>query len=66
MASSVYFIDLKTDHKRSLLGKIGTLVDATGIRKVVKRRGLTAVKLHFGDEGAIMLDGAVMPSCMPR
>ena len=51
MASSVYFIDLKTDHKHSLLGKIGTLVDATGIRKVVKRRGLTAVKLHFGERG---------------
>lgn len=51
MASSVYFIDLRTGHNRSLLDKIRTLVEATGLKKAIKRRGLTAVKLHFGERG---------------
>ena len=51
MASPVYFIDLRTAQKRNLLDKIRGLVEAAGIKKVVKRRGLTAVKLHFGERG---------------
>jgi uncharacterized protein len=51
MASPVHFIDLRTTHKRSLLDKIYGLVEAAGMKQVVKRRGLTAVKLHFGERG---------------
>lgn len=51
MASLVYFIDLRTDHKRNLLDKMRGLVEAAGLKKVVRRRGLTAVKLHFGERG---------------
>lgn len=51
MASQVYFIDLRTGHNRSLLDKIQALVAAAGIKKTVKRRSLTAVKLHFGERG---------------
>ena len=51
MASPVYFIDLRTSQKQNLLDKIRGLVEAAGMKKVVKRRGLTAVKLHFGERG---------------
>lgn len=51
MASKVYFIDLRAGSKGSLLDKIRDLTEAAGIKKVVKRRALTAVKLHFGERG---------------
>ena len=51
MASQVYFIDLRAGNNRSLLDKIQGLVAAAGIKKTVKRRSLTAVKLHFGERG---------------
>jgi uncharacterized protein len=51
MASQVYFIDLRAGSDRNLLDKIHGLVEAAGIKKVVKRRALTAVKVHFGERG---------------
>ncbi len=51
MASQVYFIDLRAGSDRSLLDKIQGLVEAAGIKKVVKKRALTAVKVHFGERG---------------
>jgi uncharacterized protein len=51
MSTPVYFIDLRATHDRGLLDKIQGLVEAAGIKKAVKRRGLTAVKLHFGERG---------------
>lgn len=51
MGSTVYFIDLRANMERGLLGKIGLLVEAAGIKKTVKKRGLTAIKLHFGERG---------------
>jgi uncharacterized Fe-S center protein len=51
MASEVYFIDLRASGDRGLLDKIQGLVEAAGIKKVVRKRGLTAVKLHFGERG---------------
>jgi len=51
MASQVYFIDLRATYERGLLQKIQGLVEAAGIKKVVKRRGITAVKVHFGERG---------------
>lgn len=51
MASQVYHIDLRAGHNRSILDKIGQLAEAAGVEKIVKDRGLTAVKLHFGERG---------------
>lgn len=51
MAGKVYHIDLRTSHDRSLLWKIEHLVETAGLGGVVKRHGLTAVKLHFGERG---------------
>jgi uncharacterized protein len=51
MASQVFFIDLRANMELGLLAKIKALAEAAGVKKVVKRRGLTAVKLHFGERG---------------
>ncbi|MCE5244656.1 MAG: DUF362 domain-containing protein [Syntrophobacteraceae bacterium] len=51
MASKVYFTDLRaTDHK-SLLDKIRGLVEAAGMNTIVRKRALTAIKIHFGERG---------------
>jgi uncharacterized protein len=50
VASQVYFIDMRVTN-RSILDRIAQLVDAAGLRKVIKKNGLTAVKLHFGEHG---------------
>jgi len=51
MAKQVFFIDLRASGKGGLLDKIQSLVEAAGIKRVVKKRCLTAVKLHFGERG---------------
>lgn len=50
MASDVFFIDLRVQNQ-SLLARISELVQAAGIRKTTKKKGLTAVKIHFGERG---------------
>jgi uncharacterized Fe-S center protein len=50
MGSQVFFIDLRVQNQ-SLLTRIGDLVNAAGIRKATKKKGLTAVKIHFGERG---------------
>jgi uncharacterized protein len=50
VASQVYFIDMRVSN-RSILDRIAQLVNAAGLRKVIKKNGLTAVKLHFGEHG---------------
>ncbi|HOI94276.1 MAG TPA: DUF362 domain-containing protein [Syntrophobacter fumaroxidans] len=51
MASRVYYTDLRAGNDQSLLDKIRNLAEAAGIQKVVRKRGLTAVKIHFGERG---------------
>ena len=51
MASTVYFTDLRAGFNNSLLTKIERLARAAGLDKVVKNKGLTAIKLHFGERG---------------
>jgi hypothetical protein len=51
MASTVYFTDLRTGFQNSLLTKIKRLARAAGIENILKKRGLSAVKLHFGERG---------------
>ena len=51
MGSQVFHIDLRANNDQSLLNRIQTLAEAAGIKKTVKKRGLTAIKIHFGERG---------------
>jgi len=51
MKSQVFFIDLRASNSTSLLEKIRKLIQSAGIGQVVRKRGLTAVKIHFGERG---------------
>ena len=51
MASTVYFTNLRAGFDNSLLTKIERLARAAGLEKIVRKHGLTAVKLHFGERG---------------
>eukprot|EP01022_Parablepharisma_sp_SALTPOND_P027137 TRINITY_DN6584_c0_g1_i1.p2 TRINITY_DN6584_c0_g1~~TRINITY_DN6584_c0_g1_i1.p2 ORF type:complete len:423 (-),score=157.48 TRINITY_DN6584_c0_g1_i1:435-1703(-) len=51
MPSTVYFIDLRANLKRSLVNKIDELIEAVDLAATVKPGGLTALKLHFGEKG---------------
>ncbi len=51
MRSTVYFADLRSTPKESFVAKIGRLVDTAGLADCLKKRDLTAVKLHFGELG---------------
>ena len=51
MPSTVYFIDLRANYKENFITKLGNLLDAAGLARVVKKRDLVAVKLHFGEMG---------------
>lgn len=51
MANSVFYTSLRAGHEQSLLKKIQDLVEAAGLGKIVKKKGLTAIKIHFGERG---------------
>ncbi len=51
MNSTVWFIDLRTTYNENFLVKIGRLLDSAGLSKIVKKKDLVAVKLHFGELG---------------
>ncbi len=51
MASQVYFTNLRTGYRNSLPAKIERLALASGLEDIVRKGGLTAVKLHFGERG---------------
>lgn len=51
MGKEVFFIDLRVKNEKGLLDKITRLLERAGIEKVVKKNGLTAVKIHFGERG---------------
>ncbi|GLI33745.1 DUF362 domain-containing protein [Desulforhabdus amnigena] len=51
MNSQVFFTDLRATDAQSLLQKIVHLIEKAGLKKVVKKRGLTAIKIHFGERG---------------
>ena len=51
MTSSVYFTSLRAGFENSLLTKIKRLAQAAGLEKIVREKGLTAVKVHFGERG---------------
>ena len=51
MKSRVFFIDLRTDTKENLTGKLNRLLDQVSISSIIKNKELIAVKLHFGEKG---------------
>lgn len=51
MSSQVFYTSLRVAHGQSLLTKIRELAKAAGLPKVVKKHGLTAIKIHFGERG---------------
>ena len=51
MKKRVYFVNLRTTFERSLLHKLRDLLEATEIAKIITPGELTALKLHFGEEG---------------
>lgn len=50
MAKPVYYISLRANN-RSLLDRIKSLVETAGLKKIVRKRDLTAIKIHFGERG---------------
>jgi hypothetical protein len=51
MASQVYFTSLRAGFDNSLLTKIKRLTNAAGLEKIVRKKELAAVKVHFGERG---------------
>lgn len=49
--SKVYFADLRASVKENLPAKVVRLADMLGLEGIVPRRGLVAIKLHFGEKG---------------
>jgi len=50
-ASKVWFTSMRTTKKRSLLTRVGELLERAGLADVVDEGDLVAVKLHFGELG---------------
>jgi uncharacterized protein len=51
MKSNVYFIDLRATPRENFPAKLKRLMETAGISKVIKKKDLVAVKLHFGELG---------------
>jgi hypothetical protein len=51
MKNTVFFSDLKVESGRTLLDKLGVLLDRADLKGKVKERDLVAIKLHFGEKG---------------
>ena len=49
--SSVYFMDLRATPKENLYGKLERLLEAAEFSKILSKKDLAAVKLHFGELG---------------
>lgn len=49
--TEVYFSDVRTEKKRSLLDKVETLFDKAGFARLIEKGDMVAVKVHFGEKG---------------
>ena len=49
--SRVFFSDMRAGHKENLFDKIAKLLTLAGLDQTVAEGDLTAVKIHFGEEG---------------
>lgn len=53
MISTVYFTDFKATSRENLPDKLGRLLEAAGIGDILSKDDLTALKLHFGEQGNV-------------
>lgn len=52
MKSKVYFIDFKADKEQdNIHNKLKRLFDKAGIKKILSKQDITAIKVHFGEKG---------------
>lgn len=51
MASPVYFIDFRATMQNNFATKLNFLLDKAGLAGAIRKRDLTAVKIHFGEMG---------------
>ena len=51
MTADVFFIDLETTSKENLPQKLSRLVKRAGLKNILANDDLTAVKIHFGEQG---------------
>jgi uncharacterized protein len=51
MPAYVYFMDLTATSRENLPDKLGRLIRRTGIKNILALKEITAVKLHFGEQG---------------
>jgi hypothetical protein len=51
MIADVFFMDLKTTSRENLPQKLSRLIKKAGIETILKEHDLTAVKIHFGEQG---------------
>ena len=51
MSANVFFMDLTATSRENLPAKLSRLVKKAGIKKILTKEDLTAVKIHFGEQG---------------
>jgi uncharacterized protein len=51
MSADVYFMDLAATSRENLPQKLARLVKKAGLKKILTKEDLTAVKIHFGEQG---------------
>ena len=51
MTSKVYFADFRATSRENIVDKLGRLCEIAGIKDVLDKDNLTAVKIHFGEKG---------------
>jgi uncharacterized Fe-S center protein len=51
MSSTVYFAPVRSTKKRSMVTRVGALLERAGLGGAVSEGDLVAVKLHFGEKG---------------
>ncbi len=51
MTADVYFMDLEATSRENLPDKLARLIKTAGMETVLKESDLTAVKVHFGEQG---------------
>ncbi len=49
--SEVYFTDLRASSKENLLDKLSKLCARVGLKDIIKKNDLVALKIHFGEKG---------------
>jgi uncharacterized Fe-S center protein len=51
MSSTVYFAPVRSTKKRSMVARVGGLLERAGLASAIAQDDLVAVKLHFGEKG---------------